>query len=167
MRIVMDSDALIKVTKASVKDLITSNFEVHIPTEVRNETVGEGRVRGYPDALAIDDNIGKGKLTVVVPSRVEATERLIGGLNLLGGEADSVRLFRQGGYEAIASDDSRFIDLVEGLGIPYMTPSALLVYLWKRKALSKLEARRCLDKMRELISSEEYMASTEGLEKEV
>jgi len=163
----MDSDALIKVTKASVKDLITSNFEVHIPTEVRNETVGEGRVRGYPDALAIDDNIGKGKLTVVVPSRVEATERLIGGLNLLGGEADSVRLFRQGGYEAIASDDSRFIDLVEGLGIPYMTPSALLVYLWKRKALSKLEARRCLDKMRELISSEEYMASTEGLEKEV
>ena len=36
-------------------------------------------------------------------------------MNLLGGDADAVRLFKRG---TIASDDSRFIDPIEGLGIP-------------------------------------------------
>jgi len=166
MRIVMDSDVLIKVTKASIKDLIASNFEVHIPSEVKKEAVDEGKLGGYPDALAIDENIVQRKLKVAETRRVEAIEELIKSLSLLGGEADSVRLFRQGNYEAIASDDSRFIQLVQGLGIPYMTPSALLIHLWKSKAIPRQEARRYLDKIREFISSEEYLASIDELRKD-
>jgi len=166
MRIVMDSDVLIKVTKASIKDLIVSNCEVHIPSEVKKEAVDEGKLEGYPDALAIDENIAQGKLKVAETRRVEAIEKLIKSLSLLGGEADSIRLFRQGNYEAIASDDSRFIDLVQGLGIPYMTPGALLIHLWKSKAISRQEARHYLDEIREFISSEEYLASIDELGKD-
>ncbi len=166
MKIVMDSDALIKLTKTSVKDLIASNFELCIPLEVEKEAVNEGKLRGYPDALVIAENIGSGKLKVAETRRLETIERLINSLDLLGGEADSIRLFKQGGYEAIASDDSRFIDLIEGLGIPYVTPGTLLIYLWKIKAVSKEETRRRLDKLREFISSEEYLTSIEELAKE-
>lgn len=162
----MDSDVLIKVAKASVKDLIASNFEVHIPPKVKDETVNEGRARGYPDAPVIDENIRRGKLRIVETMRTEDTEKLISGLNLLGGEADSIRLFRQGSYEAIASDDSRFIELAEGLGIPYLTPSALLIYLRRSGAASRQEIRRCLDRIKELISPKEYLASLEELGKE-
>lgn len=134
--------------------------------EVKKETVNEGKARSYPDALAIDQNINRDKLKVAETRRVEAVERIISSLGLLGGEADIVRLFRQGNYRAVASDDSRFIDLTEGLGIPYMTPGALLIYLWKSKAISKQETRHCLDKIKALISPEEYLASVEELWKE-
>jgi hypothetical protein len=166
MKIVMDSDVLIKLTKASVKELATSNFEIHIPPEVEKEAVNEGKNRGYPDALVIDENIKTGKLKVSKTTRLETTEKLISNLNLLGGEADSIRLFKQGNYEALASDDSRFIDLIDGLGIPYITPSVLLIYLWKIKAISKKETREFLDKIKEFINPEEYLASVEELAKE-
>ena len=166
MKIVADADILIKFTKASVKELITSNFELYLPLEVKKETVDEGKVRSYPDALAIDENINTGRLRVVETRRVETIEKLVNDLNLLGGEADSIRLFKQGSYGAIASDDSRFIDLIDGLGIPYMTPSALLIYLWKTKAISRQETQQSLDKIKEFISSEEYLASIEELAKE-
>jgi hypothetical protein len=133
---------------------------------VKRETVDEGKTRGYADALTIDENIGRGKLRVIETTRAENTEMLIKTLNLLGGEADTVRLFKQGSYGAIASDDSRFIDLIESLEIPYMTPSTLLIYLWKIRAISKQEARQCLDKIKALISSDEYLASIDELVKE-
>jgi len=166
MKIVMDSDVLIKLTKASVKELVASNFEIHIPPEVKKEAVNEGKTRGYPDALVIDENVNAGKLKVSKTTRLETTEKLISNLNLLGGEADSIRLFKQGNYEALASDDSRFIDLIDGLGIPYITLSVLLIYLWKIKAISTQETREFLDKIKEFISPEEYLASVEELAKE-
>ncbi len=165
MKIVMDSDVLIKVTKASIKDFVMSNFEVFIAPEVQKETASQGKARGYPDASEIDENIGRGMLTVAQTRKMEDVEKLITSLGLLGGEADSVRLFRQGGYSAIVSDDSRFLDLAEGLGIPYLTPGALVIYLWKNKAASKQDARRYLDKIRELISPEEYLVSVNELGK--
>lgn len=157
---------MIKLTKASLKNLIASNFELYIPPEVKREAVDEGKARGYPDALAIDENISRGRLRIAETTRVETVEKLINGLSLLGGEADSVRLFKQGNYGAIASDDSRFIDLIEGLGIPCMTPSTIIIYLWKTKAVSKQETRQCLDKIRGFISSEEYLASVQELTEE-
>jgi hypothetical protein len=166
MRVVMDSDVLIKLTEASVKDLVASNLELYIPSEVKREAVDEGMARGYSDAQVIAENIDRGRLRVAETRREKNVERLIDSLNLFGGEADSIRLFNQGDYEAIASDDSRFIDLMEGLGIPHVTPSALLIYLLRIKTISRQEARQFLDKIREFISPEEYVASIDELAKE-
>ena len=48
----MDSDALIKLTKSGAKELITENFDVTIPERVYEETVTQAV--GYPDAQEID-----------------------------------------------------------------------------------------------------------------
>lgn len=69
------------------------------------------------------------------------TEDIIGSLQLLGGEADTLRLFKRGNYDAIASDDQRFLDLTDGLGVSFMTPSALLLYLWKKRKISNQKTR--------------------------
>lgn len=167
MKIVMDSDALIKVAKASVKSLIVSNFDVCIPLAVRREVVDEGIVGRHPDAPIVGENIRRGKLTTVETGRIGETEKLIGGLNLQGGEADTVRLFKQGNYYAVVSDDSKFIDILDGLGIPYLTVGALLVLLWKTRAIAKSEAHQYLDRIKEFISSDEYLASAEALERDV
>ena len=162
----MDSDVLIKLTKASIKDFVASGFEVYIPTDVRRETVDEGKVRGYADAHIIEENIASGKLKLAGAKRDGPVEKLIGSLNLLGGEADSLRLFRQGNYGAIVSDDRRFVGLIEGLGITYMTPTALLLYLWRIGSASKAQTRMCVEKIKPYISAEEYLSSIEELGKE-
>jgi hypothetical protein len=46
MKIVIDSDALIKLTKSRAKELITEYFDVAIPERVYEETVTEAE--GYP-----------------------------------------------------------------------------------------------------------------------
>lgn len=154
---------MIKVTKASVKDAMVSNIEVFIPREVKRETVDEGKRKGYPDAAVVEDNIRRGKIKAIDTRSSELTERLIESLHLLGGEADSFRLFKQGSYDAITSDDQRFLDLIDGLGIPFTTPTSLLLYLWKTGKVSRQETRKYLEKMKELISSEEYLTSIEEL----
>jgi hypothetical protein len=159
----MDSDALIKITKASMKDTIASNVQIYLPLEVKKETVDEGKVGEHADALRIEENIREGKLKVTEARRSGMTETLIVNLSLLGGEADSIRLFRHGGYEAIASDDSKFAELLEELGIPCMTPGSLLVYLLRNKRVSRKEALRHMERLRAFISSEEYMASVDAL----
>jgi len=166
MKLVMDSDVLIKITKASIKDLVVSEFEVYVPLEVKNETVDEGKVGGHVDALMIEENIMKEKLKVTEAGGTRTAERLIASLNLLGGEAGSLRLFRRGGYGAIASDDSKFVDLLESLGIAYMTPAALLIYLMRQKRISLSETLQYLEKIRAFISSEEYLTSLEALRRE-
>jgi len=163
MKVIMDSDALIKVTKASVKDVIVSNIEVFVPEEVEREIVDEGKIKGYPDAIVVEDNIKKGKINAIDTKPNEVTEGVIKSLHLLGGEADSFRLFKQGKYDAITSDDQRFLDLIDSLGIPFTTPTSLLLYLWKAGKISKRKTRGYLEKMRELISLEEYLISIEEL----
>jgi len=159
----MDSDALIKIAKASVKDVIVTNINVCVPMEVKREAVDEGKAGGYPDAIVIEDNIRKGKVKVVDAQPDELTESLIESLYLLGGEADSLRLYKGGDYDAIASDDQKFLDLIDGLGIPSITPAALLLYLWKSGKASKQETRKYIERIRGLISLEEYLISVEEL----
>lgn len=145
MKVVMDSDALIKVTKASVKDVVVSNIEVFVPGEVKREVVDEGKAKGYPDAIIIEDNIRKGKIKVMDTRSDELTESVIGSLHLLGGEADSFRLFKQGNYDAITSDDQRFLDLVDGLSIPFTTPTSLLLYFSTYGKLGRSPSGRHVD----------------------
>ncbi len=41
------------------------------------------------------------------------------------GEADVFRLFKKGSFDIISSDDRRFLNIMDALDVPYMTPSAL------------------------------------------
>ncbi len=86
---------LIKITKASIKDVIIPGFEVDVTFEVKNETVDQGKAGGHPDALTIEENIMKGRLIVVGGGVTRTTERLIASLNLLGGEPSSLKLFKR------------------------------------------------------------------------
>lgn len=151
MKIVMDSDCLVKLTKSGAKEAIVSAIEVHIPPLVKKETVDEAKERGYQDAFIIEENIDKKALQVVKhqwkkPLAVSATK----------GEADVVSLYMEGNYDAIASDDQRFLKRLEAANIPYMTPTACLVYLHKNKGVEKLVAVELLESLKPFISREEY-----------
>ena len=113
MKIVMDSDCLVKLSKAGAKEAIVSAMEVSIPPLVEKETVDEAKANGYSDAFIIEENINKKLLHVV---KLHGKKPVV--VTVVKGEDEVVSLFSQGNYDAIASDDKRFLKKLDSANIP-------------------------------------------------
>jgi len=159
MKIVMDSDCLVKLAKSGAKETIVSAIEVFIPVLVKKETVDQAKKHGYQDAFIIEENINKEVLHVAKhhlkkPSPLSATK----------GEADVLSLYLAGDYDAIASDDQRFLSRLEAANIPYLTPTACLIYLSKNERVEKRAALEMLESLKPFVSREEYAVAKLYLE---
>jgi len=152
----MDSDTLIKLTRAGGKEVVASAVEIVVPPEVKKEAVDEGKRGGFPDAFEIERNIEKGLIKVVKARKAGETETIVRELGLMGGEAGVFRLFRDGKCKVVASGDQKFLDLIEALNIPFVTPSALIVRLWKNGKIERDACLELLKKLEPMISDEEY-----------
>ena len=142
MKIVMDSDVLIKITKAGSKEIIVSLLEVIIPTRVHEETVIESE--DSPDARTIQENVNEGKIHVS------------GSPGHDKGEIEVLRLYRSGGFALIVSDDKKFLNHLERSNIPYLTSSSLIVYLFYKKMLTKEDTIKYIDNLKVHISKDQY-----------
>ena len=160
----MDTDAMIKVTKGSAKETVAKAFTLVLPPEVRRECVEQGKAGGHPDAVRIEENLRSGLLSEAHGKETSETEALIRDLRLAGGEADVVRLYRAGAVDLVVSDDRRFLQFLEGLGIPFATPAALIVALVRRRKASVPEGVAFLDKLAGMISDDEYGEARRALE---
>jgi len=127
----MDSDVLIKLTKIGLKEIIASMLEIYIPKRVYEETVIESK--GYPDAEKIQENIDAENIHI---SGYSSQEK---------GEVESLRLYRLGGFELIASDDRKFLNSLEKYNISYLTSSSLIVYLFHNKRLTGKDTIKYID----------------------
>jgi hypothetical protein len=136
---------------------------MHIPIAVKKESIDEGKVRRFPDAILVERNIQTGMISVVRTKKKRGVEGIIKNLQLEGGEADSLRLFHQGRYDSIVSDDEKFLELVDSTRIPFLTPAALIVYLYRVHKISLAEARKYVDTIKHMISDEEYSVTMEEL----
>lgn len=164
MNLAIDTDALIKLTKSSSKGTIGTAFTVLVPSEVQREAVQQGKAGGFPDALRVEENIEKGVLTVRKPKRSPRTEAIVKDLRLSGGEADALRLHRSGGVDLIVSDDRRFLQILEAVGIPYTTPGLLIAALSRMGKLPREEALVHLEKLEAFISEEEYSEAKRAID---
>jgi rRNA-processing protein FCF1 len=146
MRVVMDSDCLIKLTKAGLKEAVCAAWVVTVPERVRRETVDAAPAR--PDALRIGENVAAGRLAVAagVPTACR-------------GEDAVLHLHRAGDFDAVATDDARFIRQLRGLGVPYVVPAVIVVGLHRAGLLSDADARDALQALRPHISPEEHAAA--------
>jgi hypothetical protein len=66
--------------------------------------------------------------------------------------------------DGVVSDDARFLQLLDGLSVPFATPSALLVLLARRGSLSRAEAGARLEALRAFVSEAEYLEGRRALE---
>ena len=72
------------------------------------------------------------------------------------GEDAIFSIFQQGGYDAICSDDKRFIKRLRFFNIPYITPAVFIALLLKKHKLTTKEAQEKLDCLSSFVSDEEY-----------
>ena len=161
----MDSDCLIKLTKARAKGDIAMCISVTIPEIVKREVVDEGKASGYPDPLEIEKNIKTGKISMKPVHETPEIRDTAETLRLKGGEADVYSLFQKGEFTAIASDDQKFIRKMEEIEIPCITPTALIIYALKKGAISKERALELLEHIKSMVSNEEYILSKLETEK--
>lgn len=151
----MDADCLIKLTKAGIKEDLCGAFEVTIPRLVKEEIVDRGKVKKLPDALVIEGNIRK-KLIQVDKKRNQ---------NIDVGEKEAVALFQNGCYDAIGSDDKRFVRQLRFFNIPYITPAVFIAIMLKQGDIDHVYAKERLHALSEFISESEYFAVKLFIEK--
>ena len=145
MKILMDADCLIKLTKSNLKELICNNFSVIIPQLVKEEIVDNAKC--HPDAAVIQKNLERKLITLHKPHSP-----------FKKGEDAIFTIFQQGDYDAICSDDKRFIKRLRFFNIPYITPAVFIAILFKNGKLTILEAMEKLDSLSPFVSDEEYSA---------
>lgn len=146
MKLIMDADCLIKLTKAGLKERVCQAFSLCIPRRVKEEVVDNGKAKGLPDAVMIDDNIARGRIKVLA----------VHGSKKVDGEQEAVTLFQTGGFDAIGSDDKQFIRYLKLFGIPYLTPATCIAIMHKQGILKSIDALKSLDELAAHISESEY-----------
>lgn len=151
MKLIMDADCLIKLTKAHLKEEVCSCFTVAIPQQVKREVVDAGE--GHPDAAITAENLRIGILQL---DRVKTSQRKR--------EEAVLSAYRRGDYNGICSDDRRFVRRLRALGVPYLTPAVLVLLLARKGRLTCTDARVRLDALRSFISSDEYTLARLKLE---
>lgn len=163
----MDSDVLIKLSKTSLKETACSAFTISIPRGVLVECVDQGKEAGFPDALKIEENIRQKRIAVQEPRRSQAADRIVRELRLTRGEGEVLLLFRSEGFDAVASDDRRFLQTLDALRIPYVTSSSLLIFMVRTKHIDARQALVELERLAEFIGEKEYLVTRSALEEMV
>ncbi len=139
----MDSDCLIKLVKSSLKEIVCRSFDVVIPPLVKKEVVDHSVKR--PDAVIVKNNLERKLLTVSTS----------GGSGAKGEEA-VFSVFQTENYDAICSDDKRFIKRLRLFQVPYLTPAVLVALMFKERKITANEALQKLETLSPMISDEEH-----------
>ncbi len=151
--IVLDADALIKLTHAGILGNIP--HQCFISDAVFEETVTEGKKRLFDDAFEIERQVKNGNIDVI---KVKRTEDIPG---LGKGELSSLALFKQIKADAIISDDRRFLTTLEMQDIPFITPTQVIVTLSKK--VGKKETVAALDRIKPFVTKESYQDALSAL----
>jgi rRNA-processing protein FCF1 len=143
LRLLMDSDCLIKLARSSLKEVVCRSYTVVIPPLVRREVVDKGR--DLPDAEIVRRTLESKLLSLSERQRSASRAK----------EA-VFTVFQSGRYDAICSDDRKFIKRLRLFHVPYLTPAVLIAALVKNGKLTLKNAFEKLEALAPMVSEEEY-----------
>ena len=146
MKVLMDADCLIKLTKSGLKEPICRLTEVVIPRTVQREVVEAGRTKGQPDADLVDQNIRDGLIAIAEESSPHHST----------GDQALIDVFKEGRYTVIATDDTKLIRNLRSAGIPFTVPALLIHAQYEKGEIDRKTALQRLDALSVFISDEEY-----------
>jgi len=142
MKVLMDADSLIKLTKAHLKEPVCKVFDIVLPAKVRREVMIHASV--HPECRIVQANLDSGAI-----AEVRGPRRSTRGDDALLAE------FGNGRYDAIATDDKRFIRKLRVLETPYITPAVMLLAMARNQRLTVGEAFAALNRLTPMVSDAE------------
>lgn len=163
LRVVLDSDGLIKLAKAGILEVVMRAWTCLVPQAVWAETVARGMKAAYPDALAIHEALDRSTVQPWI-RHPRATALLAQKHGLGRGEQEALHLFFTARADAIISDDSAFLTELGRAGVRYLPPALVPVQLARERHLDPRAALEGLERMRRFIRPEVYRAARSDLE---
>lgn len=147
-KLLLDSDALIKISKAEFLEKATQNFSVSITKEVYDEVITEGKKRFYQDAYSVEKFVNDKKIEVLKKSYKRKKLKQSFG----AGETSIFQAYRKNSL--IITDDLSFTSYIKKEGMTSISSAHLLVILFKKNKISKGEAYYSLEKLKPYIRRE-------------
>jgi predicted nucleic acid-binding protein len=164
MRLAMDTDAIVKLTKAGAKEVVAAEHILLLSPEVAREAIDQGKLGGHADAVLIEENVRIGRVSPKAGRNVARGEAIIRALRLSGGEAGALRLYLTARADAVVTDDRTFVRAIRSVQVPTVSSSGVLLDLVERKQLGPEEGLRLLAALRPMISPESYFAARAAME---
>ena len=155
MKLLMDADCLIKLTKAGLKDLVGSKYRIFIPDVVQKEVVDTGKKKGCADAFVVEKNIKADVISIAASSA-----------NYTKGDEALIPVFSKGEYDAVATDDAKLIRLLSVNTVPFILPALIIYQLLQEKMIDRKTALWALKQLAAFISEDEYSTVRLLMEKE-
>jgi len=145
MKILMDADCLIKLTKAGLKETIASACYIIIPHVVKAEVVDAGKVKDCEDAFIVEKNLTAGKIDVFGKTA-----------SFRKGDDAVIELFDKTTHDAVGTDDARLVKRLIHNSIPFVLPAVIILNLFKAEHLEHEKALWMLEQLAPFISDDEY-----------
>jgi len=146
MKILMDADCLIKLTKAGLKEFICQHEKIAIPATVKREVVDVGKSKGHTDADLVDKNLRNGLIALAKES----------ALNHVKGDQALVATFNHERYVTVATDDAKLIRILRAAGIPFILPALIIYAIYRKGLIDQATSLNWLDRLSPFISEDEY-----------
>ena len=156
-KFVLDADSVIKLAKADVLGAVADHAICLMSKQVYDEII-KGKEKMYEDAFFTEKLVDSGKLKVLTITP-EKTEK-----NLGLGERSTLAAFKKHKTDAIISDDTKFLSVLEKENKPFMISTDVITWLVERKLINKTEGLKALDNIRKLVKENAYKQAKKMIE---
>ena len=158
---ILDTDSLIKLTKADILKEVCKYFNCVITEEVYNEVITKGKEHLYQDAFEIE-NLFKNKLINLKKCKKESK---IEFRDNLGEGEKSIFIFNQNSKNSIiVSDDNTFINFLKEENIDFIIPADFIILLKKLNKINFKKALNYLENLKPYIKQKVYLSIKDELE---
>ena len=149
MKILLDADAAIKLTKISIIEKFASCFKVILTAEVYAEQVTAGLKRGLPDAERMEKLVSGEKVAVV-----DVDEGAYDNYRLGKGETSVINHFLASDIDLIVSDDEAFLKVLDVQDIPFTPVAGVILMCVMNGIINKEKALKYLELLTPMIRDE-------------
>jgi len=150
-KILLDTDASIKLTKISIIETFASNFQVILTSEVYAEQVTAGLKCNFQDAKKMEKLISEGKVTVV---ELKENESKYDDFRLGSGEKSVINYFLASDIDLIVSDDETFLKILDSYEIPFTPVAGVILISVINGLITKEKGINYLELLKPMIKDE-------------
>jgi len=154
IKIMLDADASIKLTKISIIETFATGFEVFLTREVYEEHVVSGLKRNYEDAKKMECLVSNGKITVT-----DITEKssVYDNFKLGRGEKSVINNYMINNIDLIVSDDEAFLKILDSHEVPFIPVAGTILMCVIKDLISKEKGLKYLEVLKPMIKDEHIL----------